>query len=79
MRNETHQGTANRQYLIVMDDGELYSASDIGAEEKKAANERFIDLLDITDPSQPVAFIENEWHPINAWADLYKGENQASV
>lgn len=74
MTHEINQAKINRQYLIVTDDGELFAATNIDHDEKRKANNRFIDLLDITEPDQPVAYVDDEWHPIQSWHDVDKKE-----
>jgi hypothetical protein len=51
-------------FLIIFEDGEVKRADAVGEDDKQSADDGYIDLIDITDPSVPKRFISGAWSDI---------------
>lgn len=53
--------------LIIEEDGEQYLLSDLECVEPdwfEAAEDGIVDIIDISDPANPVSYFDRKWNPI---------------
>lgn len=48
-------------FLLIFEDGEVKRADAVGEDDKQSADDGYIDLIDISDPTSPKRFISGEW------------------
>ena len=53
-------------YLIIMEDSTVWQADTISDDERSAADDGILDIIDISGP-QPTQYHDNNWHGINHW------------
>ena len=55
-------------YLLIYEDGEIQSSREAGADLTEAADDGILDLLDVSDPENPMRWWDSEWQPVDAVA-----------
>jgi hypothetical protein len=53
-----------KMYLVIFEDGQVYSAEKITKDDMNAADSGIIDIINCDLMSQ---YSEDEWHPIKTW------------
>lgn len=48
-------------FLIIFEDGLIKTAKDIGDDDKDMADDGYVDLIDISSPSEPKRYRSGDW------------------
>jgi hypothetical protein len=48
-------------FLIIFEDGEVKRAAHLSEGDEQSAEDGYLDLIDISDPTSPKRFISGEW------------------
>ena len=66
-------------YLLIHEDGSLQTATELAEDVFKAADDGYIDVVDVTG-EVPFQYLRNEWHKIDGVEEFMKdrGEHDGS-
>ena len=56
-------------FIIIWEDGSIFQASGISEEDKQAADDGIMDIIDITDKNKLSGYTAGTWQPLGAWRD----------
>lgn len=55
------EDTTMRDYLIIMEDGEVVKTNEITDDELQAADDHYATLIDITEPAHVLEYVDGQW------------------
>lgn len=53
-------------FLIIFEDGEIQSTREVSEDLTQGADDGLLDLLDVSDPENPMRWWDGEWQPVDA-------------
>lgn len=53
-------------FLVIFEDGEIQSTREAGEDLTQGADDGVLDLLDVSDPENPMRWWDGEWQAVDA-------------